>query len=62
MQRVLDALRLTPVYVNRVFRRLREDGVMDFRNDLLIVSSVSKLARVAGFDDQYLQRRLMAAA
>ena len=57
-----DALGLTAVHVNRVLRRLRQDGVMDFSNGLLIISSVSKLAHVAGFDDQYLQRRLMAAA
>ena len=62
MQTVLDALGLTAVHVNRVLRRLRQHGVMDFRNSLLIISSVSKLAHVAGFDDQYLQRRLMAAA
>ena len=57
-----DALGLTPVHVNRVLRRLRVEGVMDFRNGLLVISSMTKLARAAGFDEQYLQRRLEQAA
>ena len=59
MQKVLDAVGHTAVHVNRV---LRQDGEIDFRNSVLITSSVSKLAHVAGFDDQYLRRRRMAAA
>ena len=62
MQKVLDALGLNAVRVNGVLRRLHQDGLMDFRNGLLIISSVSRFAHVAAFDDQHLQRRLMAAA
>ena len=57
-----DALGLTSVHVNRVLRSLRQDGVMDFRRGRLVIPSVAKLAQVAGFDDQYLQRRTLAAA
>ena len=57
-----DALGLTPVHVNRVLRRLRLQGIMDLRDGTLVIANIDKLAQVAGFDDQYLQRRLQRAA
>lgn len=57
-----DALGLTPVHVNRVLRRLRQEGVMELRKGLLVVSSAEKLATIAGFDEQYLQRRIRQVA
>lgn len=57
-----DALGLTAVHLNRVLRRLRQEGTMNLRGGVLVISSVDKLAHVAGFDDQYLQRRLARAA
>ena len=57
-----DALGLTPVHGNRVLRRLRLQGIMELRAGTLVIHRVEKLAVVAGFDEQYLQRRLKQAA
>lgn len=57
-----DALGLTPVHVNRVLRRLRGQEIMELRTGTLVIHDIAKLALVAGFDDQYLQRRLQRAA
>lgn len=57
-----DALGLTPVHVNRVLRVLREGGVMDFHGGSLVVHDPMRLAKIAGFDDNYLHRRLRRAA
>ncbi len=57
-----DALGLTPIHVNRVLRRLRLDGVMQLRGGALVIEDISRLAAVAGFDDNYLHRRLRRAA
>ncbi|TRW18449.1 Crp/Fnr family transcriptional regulator [Glacieibacterium frigidum] len=57
-----DALGLTPVHVNRVLRRLREEGVMEIQGGTLTIADSAKLARVTGFDDSYLHRRLKRAA
>jgi len=53
-----DALGLTPVHVNRVIRKLRVSGVMSLSRGSLVIADSNKLARVAGFDDNYLHRRL----
>lgn len=52
-----DALGLTAVHVNRVLRKLRIAGVLELKSGTLTVADIAKLARVAGFDDGYLQRR-----
>lgn len=57
-----DALGLTPIHINRVLRKLREDGVMELGGGKLIISDPEKLARIAGFDDNYLHRRMRRAA
>jgi CRP-like cAMP-binding protein len=57
-----DALGLTAVHVNRVLRKLRVSGVMELAAGSLIISDISKLAYVAGFDDNYLHRRLRRIA
>lgn len=57
-----DALGLTPIHVNRVLRTLREDGVMELHGGTLVVHQPVELARIAGFDDTYLHRRLCRAA
>lgn len=57
-----DALGLTPIHVNRVLRTLREENVMDFHSGALVVHDPERLARIAGFDDTYLHRRLRRAA
>lgn len=57
-----DALGLTAVHVNRVLRRLREEGVMTLTKGVLRVDAVDRLARIAGFDDGYLHRKVRRAA
>jgi len=57
-----DALGLTPVHVNRVLRRLRLAGAMQLGAGTLRVLDAAKLAQVAGFEDNYLHRRLRRAA
>jgi CRP-like cAMP-binding protein len=53
-----DALGLTPVHVNRVLRVLRERGAMTLGHGMLTVQDGASLARIAGFDDNYLHRRV----
>lgn len=53
-----DALGMTSVHINRVLRDLRNAGAMTLRRGSLQVSDPDKLARIAGFDDSYLHRRL----
>lgn len=57
-----DALGLTPVHVNRVLRTLRERGVMELGSGTLSIVRPAELARIAGFDDNYLHKRMRAAA
>ena len=57
-----DALGLTPVHVNRVLRRLRLEGIMEIDSGTLTIADAVKLARITGFDDTYLHRRLRRAA
>lgn len=57
-----DSLGLTPVHVNRVLRKLRLDGIMELGSGTLHISNPEKLARVAGFDDNYLHRKIRLAA
>ena len=57
-----DALGLTSVHVSRVLKKLRASGAMDPSGRSLTVTSIAKLARVAGFDETYLHRRLRRAA
>ena len=56
-----DALGLTPVHINRVLRTLRVEGVMEIGRGMLVIADPQKLARIAGFDDNYLHRRLRTA-
>ena len=57
-----DALGLTPVHINRVLHRLKSEGVMHISSGMLTISDPSKLAIIAGFDDNYLHRRLRVSA
>jgi len=57
-----DALGLTPVHVNRVLRTLRERRVMELGSGTLLILDIGELARIAGFDDNYLHRRIKRAA
>ncbi len=57
-----DALGMTPVHVNRVLRKLRESGAMTLQRGSLVISDPATLVRIAGFDENYLHRRLRSAA
>jgi len=57
-----DALGMTPVHLNRVLKMLRESGAMTIARGRLHIVDPDKLVRIAGFDDNYLHRRLRTAA
>lgn len=52
-----DAVGLTPVHVNRVLRDLREEGAMTLQRGSLLIADIDRLARIAGFDENYLHRQ-----
>jgi CRP-like cAMP-binding protein len=53
-----DAVGMTPVHVNRLVRKLRAAGALELGVGTLIIADLALLARIAGFDDNYLHRRL----
>ncbi|WP_404712252.1 Crp/Fnr family transcriptional regulator [Sphingomonas sp. MMS24-J13] len=57
-----DALGMTPVHINRVLRKLRESGAMTLNRGSLVISDPATLVRIAGFDENYLHRRIRKAA
>jgi CRP-like cAMP-binding protein len=56
-----DALGMTPIHLNRVLRQLRTDGAMTFKRGRLIIADPAQLIRTAGFDENYLHRRMRVA-
>lgn len=57
-----DALGLTAIHVNRVLRKFRLANVMEIRRGALNIIDPIGLAGIAGFDENYLHRRLRQAA
>lgn len=57
-----DALGMTPVHLNRVLKILRLSGAMTLQRGSLIITDPVKLVQIAGFDENYLHRRLREAA
>lgn len=53
-----DALGMTPVHLNRVLKKLRLAGAMTLQRGSLCVINPDKLVEIAGFDENYLHRRL----
>lgn len=53
-----DALGMTPVHINRVIRELRLSGAMALQGGNLKIHDPVKLVTTAGFDENYLHRRL----
>lgn len=51
-----DALGLSTVHVNRTLRRLREYGLMTFRDGRVTFLDHDRLAELAGFDPTYLDQ------
>lgn len=51
---IADATSLTSVHVNRMFRKLRHDGLVTFRSGEVVIEDWEGLQRVAEFDPSYL--------
>ncbi|GGE90361.1 Crp/Fnr family transcriptional regulator [Sphingomonas prati] len=56
-----DALGMTPVHVNRVLKDLRTTNAMEVRRGTMIIANPVALAQIAGFDENYLHRRMRQA-
>ena len=48
---IADALGLTAIHVNRVLKRLREEGIVTVRNDRVTIHDRARLMVVAGHDE-----------
>ena len=57
-----DAMGMTPVHLNRVLRTLRVEGAMTLLRGSVIITDPLQLARIAGFDENYLHRKLRTDA
>lgn len=57
-----DSLGMTAVHLNRVLKELRLSGAMTLQRGSLLISDAAKLVQIAGFDENYLHRRLRRAA
>lgn len=57
-----DSLGMTSVHLNRVLKLLRESGSMSISRGVLHIRNPEKLIQIAGFDENYLHRRLRKAA
>jgi CRP-like cAMP-binding protein len=53
-EELADALGLTPVHINRTLKRLREEGLMTFRQQRIVILDVEQLQRSVGFNPNYL--------
>ena len=56
-----DALGMTTVHINRVIKQLRLAGAMTVSRGSLVINSPEVLVDIAGFDANYLHRRLKNA-
>lgn len=57
-----DSLGMTPVHLNRVLKKLRMSGAMTLKRGSLMIVDPVMLTEIAGFDENYLHRRLRIAA
>jgi CRP-like cAMP-binding protein len=57
-----DSLGMTPVHLNRILKELRLTGTMVLKRGSLLITDPAKLIQIAGFDENYLHRRLRKAA
>jgi CRP-like cAMP-binding protein len=53
-----DALGMTSVHINRVLKVLRLSGAMALSRGSVTIMDPAKLVNIAGFDENYLHRRL----
>ena len=61
---IADATGLTPVHTNRTLQRLRREGLIELRSQVLVVPDVQRLREAARFDPGYLhiKRRVITAS
>lgn len=57
-----DSLGMTSVHLNRVLKQLRQHGVMLIERGSLTITDPIGLVQIAGFDENYLHRRMRRAA
>ena len=57
-----DALGMTAVHINRVLKELRLAGAMTVKRGSVTILDPVKLVQIAGFDENYLHRRLRRVA
>lgn len=57
-----DALGMTAVHINRVLKELRLAGAMTLQRGSVTIQDPVKLVKIAGFDENYLHRRLRQVA
>jgi CRP-like cAMP-binding protein len=57
-----DALGMTAVHANRVLKQLKDAGAMTLKRSELTIQDASILVQIAGFDENYLHRRLQRFA
>ncbi|WP_076068156.1 Crp/Fnr family transcriptional regulator [Sphingomonas montana] len=57
-----DALGMTAVHINRVLKELRLAGAMALKRGSVTILDPVKLIQIAGFDENYLHRRLRRVA
>jgi hypothetical protein len=50
---------MTPVHINRVLKELRQSGAMEIKRGSLLILDPVRLVQIAGFDDNYLHRRML---
>ncbi|UUL83667.1 Crp/Fnr family transcriptional regulator [Sphingomonas qomolangmaensis] len=51
---IADSLGLTPVHVNRVIQKLRQDKLIVFEREQLTICDIERLKRLSDFDPAYL--------
>jgi len=54
---IADALGMSPVHVNRVLTKLRNSGLVTFRNGRVKFDNFNELVKMAEFDVSYLDHR-----
>ena len=57
-----DSLGMTPVHLNRVLKALRLSEAISTKHGSVVIVDTAKLVEIAGFDENYLHRRLRQAA
>lgn len=57
-----DALGMTAVHINRILKELRLAGAMALKRGSVTIMDPVRLVKIAGFDENYLHRRLGQAA